>query len=162
MPTFQLKQDSSTFDLDISGGVQQAGANFGTWSTDKSNKIIITKLDSTKLSLDVGWKFNTDNHLVLQSSGTDVFDFCAQGDIVPFFKTVNAVLQVFPDQNNAFTFNLAGEWDLDSNHNLTFTPTGGTASTIDGFVQDPRGRFMYHFFDKDDLTRGSILGFVGQ
>jgi len=162
MATFQLKQNADTFDFDIGGSVQQGGAAFGTWSTDAANKIVITKPDGTTVSLDAGWKFNADNHLVLQSGGADAFDFCAQDGVVPFFKTVDAVLQVFPDQKNAFTFNLNGEWDIDKNHDLTFTPAGGIASTIDGFVQDPRGRFMYHFFDKDDLTRQSIFGFVGQ
>jgi hypothetical protein len=161
MATFQLTNNTDTFDLDTAGTVQKGGAAFGTWSTNSTNQMVISDTSGTTLAIDATWKFNADNHLVLQSGGSDVFDFCAQDDVTPFFKTVDAVLQVFPDQNNIFTFSLNGEWDIDNNHNLTFT-AGGVTSTIDGFVQDPRGRFMYHFFDQDDLTRESILGFVGE
>jgi hypothetical protein len=160
MATFQLKTDTNTLDFDITGAVLESGAAFGNWSTNGTNQIVITKPDSTTVAIDATWKFNGDNHLILQSGGADAFDFCSS-DTAPFFKTVDATLRVFPDQNATFAFDLNGEWDIDRNHNLTFT-ANGTVSTIDGFVQDPRGRFMYHFFDQQDLTRESVLGFVGE
>lgn len=160
MATFQLKKSNDTFELDTAGVVTKAGAPFGTWSTNDTNQVVITKPDSDTVLVDVVWKFNQDNHLVMHVGDADVFDFSQAGPTRPFFKTENAVLHVFPDQNKTFQFSLKGEWDLDKNHNLTFTITG-MASTIVGFIQDPRGRFMYHFFDQRDLARESVLGFAG-
>jgi hypothetical protein len=158
MATFQLKQGADTFDLDTAGSVQNGGAAFGTWSTNTTNQVVITPSAGAAIPIDVTWSFNNDNHLVLKS-GAQSFDFSSTS-ARPFFKTTNAVLQVFPDNTQAFNFSLNGTWDIDANHNLSFTVTGVTSS-IQGFVQDPKGRFMYHFFDKQDLTRESILGFVG-
>src|SRR4029450_6428491 len=160
MATFQLKKGTDAFDFDTAGAVTKAGAAVGKWSTNNTNQIVITKADATTVPIDVTWAFNAHNHLVLQSGGTDVFDFSAAGNPQPFFKTEDAVLQVRPDKNQAFTFALRGEWDIDANHNLPL-PVNGVTCVIDGFVQDPRGRFMYHFFDKRDLTRETVLGFVG-
>jgi hypothetical protein len=160
MPTFPLTKDSDTFDLDTAGTVSKGGAAVGTWSTNPTNQIVITKPDGTSIAIDVGWRFNLDNHLTVQAGGGGVFDFCKAANQRPFFKTENAVLHVFPDQNQAFAFQLRGEWDLDAHHDLAFTINGVT-SVINGFIQDPRGRFMYHFFDQRDFTRESVLGFVG-
>jgi hypothetical protein len=68
---------------------------------------------------------------------------------------------VRPDINNVFGFDLRGEWDLSEKHDLSFTVNGET-STLDGFITDDRSRFMFHFFNKKDITHESILGFVGQ
>ena len=159
MPAFQLKKGTDTFDLDTSGNVKKAGAALGKWSTNASNQIVVTPSSGTAIPIDVAWSFNDDNHLILKSGQDKVFDFSGSS-AKPVLKTTDAVLQVFPDNTQAFTFNLNGEWDIDENHNLSLT-VGGVKSSIKGFIQDPKGRFMYHFFDKQDLTRESILGFVG-
>jgi hypothetical protein len=45
-------------------------------------------------------------------------------------------------------------------HNLTFT-INGVPSTLDGFVSDPIGRFIFHFANLDNVLETSVLGFVG-
>ena len=59
-----------------------------------------------------------------------------------------------------FTFELRGDWSLSETHDLTIT-INGKASTIDGFINDPRSRFMFHFSNKKALLQSSVLGFVG-
>lgn len=159
MATFQLKQGADTFDCDPFGVVSKGGASAGSWTTGKDNKINITRTDGTQTSFDVIWKFDSNNHLCLFSGATQIFDFYNAGNR-PQCGTLNAVLLVKPDRNNPFNFQLRGEWDLDDKHNLNIT-INGTKSALDGFIDDPRGRFMYHFRNKLDITQESILGFVG-
>jgi hypothetical protein len=159
MASFQLKQGADTFDCDPFGQVTRNGAAAGTWSTSNDNKITIKKTDGTQSAFAVTWQFNSDNHLCLSSEGNQIFDFYDVGNR-PLCGTRNAVLLVRPDRNNPFTFELRGEWDLDDQHNLNIT-INGTKSAINGFIDDPRGRFMYHFRNLKDITQESILGFVG-
>jgi hypothetical protein len=159
MATFQLKQGADTFDCDPFGVVTKAGASAGSWTTGKDNKINIKRTDGSQTSFDVIWKFDSNNHLCLFSGASQIFDFYKVGNR-PQCGTLNAVLVVKPDRNNPFTFQLRGEWDLDDKHNLSIT-INGTKSPLDGFIDDPRGRFMYHFRNKEDITQESILGFVG-
>lgn len=159
MATFQLKQGADTFDCDPFGVVTKGGAAAGSWTTGKDNKINIKRTDGSQTSFDVAWKFDGNNHLCLSSGANQIFDFYKVGNR-PQCGTLNAVLVVKPDRNNPFTFQLRGEWDLDVKHNLSIT-INGTKSALDGFIDDPRGRFMYHFRNKDDITQESILGFVG-
>lgn len=159
MPAFQLKKGNDTFDLDTTGNAKKAGAAFGKWSTNATNQVVVAPSSGgAAIPIDVAWSFNEDNHLILKSEQTR-FDFNTSST-KPVLKTTNAVLQVFPDNTQAFNFGLNGEWDLDNNHNLSFT-VGGVTSSIRGFIQDPQGRFMYHFFDLRDLTRETTLRFDG-
>src|SRR5215472_5735809 len=158
--TFQLKSGADTFDFDLAGGVAKSGAAAGTWTTNSTKQIVLTRTDGTTVAFDVGWGFNGDNHLILQSAGANLLDFSSANSNQPIYKTVNAALIVVPDSGNAFNFQLHGTWDLDDQHDLTLT-VNGVKSTITGFIQDPRSRFMYHFFDQQDLNQESILGFVG-
>lgn len=159
MATFQLKQGADTFDCDPFGVVTRGGAAAGSWTTGKDNKINIKRTDGSQTSIDVNWKFDGNNHLCLFSGETQIFDFYNAGNN-PQCGALNAVLVVKPDRNKPFTFQLRGEWDLDEKHNLSIT-INGAKSTLDGFIDDPRGRFMYHFRNKEDITQESILGFVG-
>lgn len=159
MATFQLKQGADTFDCDPFGVVTKGGTPAGSWTTGKDNKINIKRTDGSTTSFDVIWKFDSNNHLCLFSGATQIFDFYKVGNR-PQCGTFNAVLVVKPDRNNPFTFQLRGEWDLDDKHNLSIT-INGTKSPLDGFIDDPRGRFMYHFRNKEDITQESILLFAG-
>ncbi|SRR6266404_324487 len=160
MATFQLKQGADTFDCDPFGVVTKGGAAAGSWTTSKDNKINIKRTDGSQMAFDVVWKFDiSNNHLCLFSGANQIFDFYKAGN-TPQCGTLNAVLLVKPDVNNPFTFQLHGDWNLEPNHNMSIT-ISGTKSEIDGFIDDPRGRFMYHFRNKEDLTQESILGFVG-
>jgi hypothetical protein len=161
MPGFQLTQGGTTYSFDLQGGVQVNAAAFGTWTVDASNQIAVTGSDGTHVSIPVVWQFNSNNQLCLSAGGAQVFNFNSTTGIRPFYATRDAVLQVRPDRNNIFGFNLLGTWDFDqTNHELSFT-INGTKSPLDGFVSDTRSRFMYFFSDKQDPTIRSILGFVG-
>jgi hypothetical protein len=161
MASFQLKQGDTTFDCDPFGNVSVSGSAGGTWTTNKQNQIEIARPDGSTVANDVGWQFDNDNHLCLFSGGEQIFDFHDVPGNRPLCGTLNAVLMVRPDRGNAFTFQLRGDWSLDDGHDLNFT-VNGVKSVIDGFIDDPRGRFMYHFRNKQDITEESILGFVGR
>lgn len=163
MASFKLTKGTDTFDLDVLGPVKnQAGQAIGKWDTDKNSKIVVKKdAGGTVVFDDVVWKFNSNNQLCLNVGDTEVINFHKVGNR-PFFTTNNATLVVRPDQNNVFSFTLRGEWDLSDKHDLSIT-INGVVSVIDGFIQDLRGRFMYHFFDKGSSTiEESILGFAGE
>ncbi|MCI0338017.1 MAG: hypothetical protein L0226_10590 [Acidobacteria bacterium] len=163
MASFKLTKGTETFDLDVFGPVKnQAGQLIGKWETDKNSKIVVKKdAGGTVLFDDIVWKFNTNNQLCLNVGEREVINFHKTGNR-PFYATRDAVLIVRPDQNNIFNFSLSGEWDLSDKHDLSITINGVT-SVIDGFIQDQRGRFMYHFFDKGANTiEESILGFAGE
>jgi hypothetical protein len=85
MATFQLKKGTDTFDFDTAGAVSKAGVALGTWSTNDTNQVVISKADGT-IPIDVTWRFNADNHLVLQANGADVFDFSASASLQPFLR----------------------------------------------------------------------------
>jgi hypothetical protein len=162
MAGFSLTQAGDKYDFDLLGTVNKGGSRVGTWATDKSNKIVLTKDNNAgQLAFDVGWKFDQNNQLSITSGGQALFNFHSVSANRPFYAAVNAVLKVRPDQNHTFGFDLHGEWDIDANHDLTITINGVT-SVLDGYVQDARSRFMYHFFNKQNLMQESILGFVGQ
>jgi hypothetical protein len=149
MATFALKKDATTtFDCDTLGQVKKAGNDFGTWSTSKENKIVIKGKDGSQTPIDVVWKFNSSNELCIRDTADkQIFNFHAQADVVPFFAVNKAVLQVFANQDDEFSFELRGEWDLTDSHDLQIT-INKVVSVIDGHVEDPESRFSYHFFDK--------------
>jgi hypothetical protein len=149
MATFNLKKDATTtFDCDTLGKVKKGGSDFGTWSTNKDNKIIIKGKDGTQTPIDVVWKFNNFNQLCLRdTSDKVVFNFHDNNAVVPFFATAKAVLQVFPSNEEEFSFELRGEWDMSETHDLQIT-ISKAVSVIDGYVDDPESKFSYHFFDK--------------
>ena len=149
VPSFQLSNSAGTFDFDAAGG---------SWMTNESNQIVLTQDGSTP-PFPVDWLFNDKNQLTIRSGGVEVFNFAAAG-LRNSFETRNAVLRVQPDRSNPFMFELRGDWALNQDHSLTFT-AGGVASTLDGFVSDPLGRFICHFADKDHPLDTSVLGFVG-
>ena len=161
MAGFSLTKGADKYDFDLAGAVNKNGQPAGLWTTGKDNKLVANdKNNNPVASFDVTWQFNTDNQLVLSSGGNPVINFQTVAGLRPLLTTSNAVLNVRPDRNNTFNFNLRGEWDLTANHNLSLT-INGVQSLLDGFIQDPRSRFMYHFFNKQDLTQESVLGFVG-
>ena len=160
MATFTLKKDATTFECDPQGKVSKAGADFGRWTTAKDNKIIIKGKDGSQTPIDVVWKFNNFNELcLLDASNKAVFNFHSLPNVVPFFAANKGVLQVFSDENDDFSFDLRGEWDLSESHDLSITINNVT-SVIDGYVDDPESRFSYHFFDK--VKNPFNLIFVGE
>jgi hypothetical protein len=163
MASFKLTKGSETFDFDVFGTVKnQAGQSIGKWETDKQNRVVVKKdAGGSTVFDDVVWKFNTNNQLCLNSGGAEVINFHKAGTR-PFYETRNSVLMIRPDRNNVFGFSLRGEWDLSDKHDLSIT-INGTTSVIDGFIQDDRGGFIYHFFDKGSSTlEKSVLGFAGE
>jgi hypothetical protein len=159
MAGLQLTKNNDTFLIEPSGIVTQNNIAIGKWKTDLGNKIVITKNDNTTISFDVTWEFNSDNQLVVSAAGKK-FNFTEVPANVPRYETRDAVLIVKPNKDQPFSFELRGDWGLSDSHDLNVTINGKT-STIDGFVHDPRSRFMFHFSNKKNLLQGSVFGFVG-
>lgn len=159
MSSFQLTKGAIAYRLDTLGGVSIAGSAAGSWTTNATNQIVATLMDASSVAFDVAWLFNDKNQLTIQLQNTEIFNFSAAG-IPNSFTTRDTALVVKPDRAGAFTFTLQGDWDMTPDHNLAFT-VGGIASTLDGFVSDPLGRFIFHFANKDNVLETSVLGFTG-
>lgn len=159
MPGLQLTKNADNFILDPLGTVTINNAPGGKWKTDQTNKIVVTKPDNTTVSFDVTWGFNSDNQLEVSAAGKK-FNFSEIPANIPRYETRDAVLVVTPNKNKPFAFELRGDWTLSEDHDLTIT-INGKASTIDGFINDPRSRFMFHFSNKKSLLQSSVIGFVG-
>src|SRR6476646_27372 len=126
MSSFRL----GSFDLDVNGTVAQGGK----WTTTPDNKIMVVPSSGGPQTFDTAWRFNESNQLVLQSGGSDLFNFGTDTSVTPRFETRNSVLRVTPSVINPFSFELRGEWGLTANHDLEFTPRGSALSTIVGFI----------------------------
>ena len=159
MPPLQLTKNNDTFVIDPLGTVTINNAPGGKWTTDQTNKIVVTKNDNTTVSFDVTWEFNSDNQLVVSTAGKK-FNFSELPANIPRYETRDAVLVIKPNKNKDFSFQLRGDWSLSETHDLTIT-INGKPSTIDGFINDPRSRFMFHFSNKKAMLQSSVLGFVG-
>ncbi len=154
MSYFQLTSGASTYAFDTGGGVSVDGTSVGLWTTNATNQIV-----TGSLAFDVSWVFNAKNQLTVQLNGVEIFNFSAAG-LYNSFTTRDTVLVVKPDRAAAFSFTLQGDWALSPDHNLTFT-VGGIASTLDGFISDPLGRFIFHFANQDNILETNALGFTG-
>ena len=164
MNYFQLTNGTGTYELDAAGRVSMGISAVGSWTTNPANQIVVTLTNGRIVPFDVAWIFNDKNQLTIQSPGaqslsTQVFNFSAVGRRNSF-TTRDTVLLVKPERLGAFTFALRGEWEITPDHDLTFT-VGGVTSTLDGFVSDPLGRFMFHFANKANLLETNVLGFAG-
>ena len=159
MAGLQLTKNNETFLIEPLGTVSQNNVAVGKWKTDQTNKIVVTRNDNSTIPFDVVWEFNSDNQLVVSAAGKK-FNFTEVPANVPRYETQDAVLLVKPNKDQPFSFELRGDWALSESHDLSIT-INGKASVIDGFVNDPRSRFMFHFSNKKNLLQGSVLGFVG-
>jgi hypothetical protein len=153
MSSFQLANGSSTYAFDTSGGVSIDGLAAGSWTTNATNQIV-----TGSLAFDVSWVFNALNQLTIQLQNSEIFNFST--GLRNSFTTRDTALIVKPDTLGAFSFTLYGDWTLSPDHNLTFT-AGGVASTLEGFVSDPLGRFIFHFANLDNVLETNVLGFTG-
>ncbi len=159
MATFHLSSATNAYEFDTGGGVSIGGNAAGSWTTNATNQIIATLADASSVVFDVSWLFNQKNQLTIQSLTAEIFNFSAAG-IYNSFTTRDTALIVQPDRRGAFTFALQGDWNMTADHNLAFT-VGGIQSTLDGFVSDPPGRFIFHFANKDNVLETTELGFAG-
>jgi hypothetical protein len=159
MSYFQLIDDANVYQLDLAGGVSLGGNVAGSWTTNATNQIIVTLQNSSQVVFDVAWLFNDKNQLTIQSRGTELFNFSASG-LHDSFTTRDTALIVNPDRVGAFSFALHGDWAMSRDHNLMFT-VSGFASTLEGFVSDSLGRFIFHFANLDNVLETNVLGFVG-
>src|ERR1700677_2130867 len=163
MSYFQLTNGAIAYRFDTLGGVSitgnPAGNAAGSWTTNAANQIVATITDASTMLFDVSWLFNQKNQLTIQSLNTEIFTFSTAG-IQNSFTTRDTALIVKPDRQGAFTFTLQGDWNMTADHNLAFT-VDGIQSTLDGFVSDPLGRFIFHFANKDNVLETNVLGFAG-
>ncbi len=160
---FQLTNATNTFDFNIDGSVEQAGAAAGTWTTDTNNQIALTPSDGSAPTIfAVDWLFNNNNQLQIMSSGASVFNFHS-GAALPAYSNDKDILIVTPDSAAAFNFQLRGTWNFNAQNLLVLT-LGAQSSTFDGFLQDTSGQFSYHFFDLANLagSNENVLQFPGE
>lgn len=162
MPVFKLTKDGQTFELDSSGSASKAGNKIGVWTTsaDDDNKIVIKPDSGNPTTIDVQWTFNEFNQLTLRAGGQEVYNLHQPG-VRPGYELVDNVLNVKPDNSKAFGFDLNGDWAMNDSHDLTVSFKGVT-SVIDGFVEDTKSRFVYHFFTKTGDQMLSRLIFAGE
>src|SRR5215469_4694217 len=159
---FQLTSGNDTYDFNIDGSVQLAGASAGTWTTNTTNQIVLTKVAAGgTVPFDVDWLFNNNNQLQVLSGGAPVFNFHS-GAALPLYSNNKDVLVVQPDSNASFTFQLRGPWQFSDQNELSIT-IGKQNSVLDGFLQDTTGQFSYHFFDLASPATGNenVLTFAG-
>lgn len=157
--SFQLTDSGTTYDFDTAGGVSVGGNLSGSWTTNASNQIVAALTAASAVVFDVCWLFNAKNQLTVQLNGDEVFNFAATGTYNSF-TTLDTALVVEPNRSGAFSFTLTGDWSMSPDHDLTFT-VNGVSSTLDGFVSDPLGRFIFHFANKDNVLETNVLGFAG-
>lgn len=162
MAVFTLTKDGNAFDFDTNGEVSRSGAKIGKWTTSNSddNQLVVTEDSGATTNFKPTWKFNPNNQLEIYDGNNLLLNFHSQANVLPFYKTDTAVLLVKPDKNKNFGFNLNGDWGMTPNHDLTIT-MGGVTSTIDGYVEDNRSRFIYKFFPKAGTTDLYTLEFAG-
>jgi len=149
MAAFSLTKDGQTFDFELNGDVQQGGNPVGKWSTtnDSANQIVVTADNGTKTNFNVAWRFNGQNQLELLNGAAVLFNFHSQSGVLPGYRMDDVALRIKPNRTQSFSFPLNGEWQLDDKFDMTVT-FGTVSSTIDGFVEDDRSRFVYKFFPK--------------
>jgi hypothetical protein len=161
--SFNLSSGAKIFGCDIQGNVTSGGAPFGTWSVDNNNQINVTDNAGNVTAIPVTWQFNTGNQLELHQAGALAFNFHGDASVVPDMATVLAAIQVAPDQNNtSFFFSINGDWSMDNNFNLLFTPTGGAQSSINGLLQDTdSSQFVYIFISQAPGSSTYEFDFTG-
>lgn len=164
MSYFQLSNSGVAYNFDVAGNVSGEGSLTGSWTTNAINQIVATfsgadSAGAASIAFDVDWLFNDRNQLTIRSQNVEIFNFSASG-LYNSFTTRDTALIVQPDRTAAFSFALYGDWTMSPDHNLTLT-INGLASTLDGFVSDPLGRFIFHFANKDNVLETNVLGFVG-
>lgn len=159
MNTFQLTSGSTAYEFDLTGNVSANGERVGSWTTNASNQIVATLTAGPTIPFHVTWLFNDQNQLTIELQSATIFNFATAG-LRNSFTTRNTTLIVTPDWLGSFCFTLNGDWDMTPDHNLLFT-VNGIASTLDGFVSDPIGRFIFHFADKANVLETNVLGFAG-
>jgi hypothetical protein len=161
---FQLSNNGVAYNFDVAGNVSAAGNLGGSWTTNAANQIVARfpvagSAGAASIAFDVDWLFNAQNQLTIRFENSEVFNFSASG-LYNSFTTSDTALVVQPDRTAAFRFALYGDWTTSPDHDLTLT-VNGLASTLDGFVSDPIGRFIFHFANKANVLETYVLGFVG-
>jgi len=160
MRTFDLKDGIDTMTLDDAGSVARGGVAIGAWTTNRDNQVVVSGPDGSQKVIDVGWRFDGNNHLRIDQGGTDVFDVNGDSATQPAFRLDRAVLFVKPDGAQPFEFSLRPTWNLTPQHDLTMTVNGRT-STIDGVISDNKSAFRFNFVDKLEVIEKFSLVFTG-
>ncbi|HEY2975439.1 MAG TPA: hypothetical protein VGJ48_23190 [Pyrinomonadaceae bacterium] len=162
MAGFSLTKSGKTFDFDTNGEVKRNGAKIGKWTTNNAgdNQLVVTEESGTVTNFSPTWKFNSNNQLEIYDGNNLLLNFHGLANVVPFYKAEDAVLMVKPDRGKPFGFNLNGEWGMTPGHDLTIK-LGSVTSTIDGYVEDNRSRFIYKFLPKVGTIEMYTLTFAG-
>jgi hypothetical protein len=160
MRTFELTRGADKLTLDDSGKVKKGTADLGRWSTNGKNQIVVTETGGAVSTIDIGWKFDGNNHLCLEQAGATVFDIHGDKATRPELRVDRAVLFVKPVDTAPFEFSIRPTWNLTPTHDLEMT-VNGQASTIDGVINDRSSAFRFRFVDKQDVIETFSLLFKG-
>ena len=159
MTTFNLTSGGKTFIMNTDGTVAAATGPVGTWTTNATNQILVKKsAGGADEKIDVGWEFNASNQLCLKQGQQIVFNFTT--GVRPLLRLADNILQVRPNPGFSFEFPLQCKWEVDAQINLKVT-IGTATSTISGWVDDKKSRFIYWFRDKQGSNIPYALEFSG-
>jgi hypothetical protein len=171
MSTFQLSSDGSTYVLDTAGNVMQNGSAIGQWNTDASNNIVVSPNGpvATTGNLPVfsglTWQF-VNNRLCLSSGGRELINFhtLTDGTQVDYMVTDTASLQILLSGSGEQVFTLAGTWNFDTTHTLSFITLDGAVSKLanGGLISRVTNGFAYDFSDNVAGNADYILSFSGK
>jgi len=163
MAAFSLTKGGKTFDFELNGDVKRSGNLVGKWSTsnDDANQLVVTDDGGAATNFNVAWRFNEQNQLELLNGDAVLFNFHSQGGVLPGYRMDDVTLTIKPNRTQSFSFPLNGQWSLDEKFDMTVT-FGNVSSTIDGYVEDDRSRFVYKFFPKTGDVDIFALVFAGQ
>jgi hypothetical protein len=160
MRKFALQDGNMIYYCATDGTVADAAHTIGQWTTTDDNQIRITKTAGDSTTLEVAWQFNDANQLSLSQDDKEVFRLTG-ADLSPRYCLSQNALRVDPDGDLDFEFTLHCHWGLTEDGKLKVT-IGKTESSVDGYVEDNKGRFRFWFYDKERPIRPSNLIFDGK
>ncbi len=160
MPKFNLTSGANNYTLDTDGTFSLAGGTSGKWSVHDSGDVRLQAAGAADVRIPVAWSFTADNQLIVKQGATLAFNFHTAG-LSPLFRLAANVLEVRPSIAQSFEFTVPFTWKLEANCNLT-AQLGATQSTLDGFVDDKRGRMVFFFSDKKRPSSQYFLVFSGE
>jgi len=161
MRKFAVQDGNDIYYCGTDGSAADAANVIGTWTTTDDNKIRITRTGGGGTTdVEVDWCFNDNNQLSLSQNGKEIIRLTGT-DISPRYRLNKNSLQVDPDGDMDFAFELQCIWGLTKDAKLQIA-INGTVSKLDGYLEDEKSRFRYWFYDKERPIVPSNLIFDGK
>lgn len=160
MSKFHLTSGANTYALDTDGTFTLNAGQSGKWTVHDSGDILLQSDGAADMRVPVEWRFNGSNQLFVKQGANTVFNFHTTG-LRPMLRLISNVLQVRPSAALSFEFTVPFAWSLEANCNLT-ARLGAASSTLDGYIDDKKGRMIFLFSDKQNLVSQYALMFNGE